>query len=128
MELIRNTRDGKNRLEGLHRSALRDASRVQAAVAYISTERPFLELCWQARKPLLLYGRYDYTGPIAPDVLEWFLKKTSQSADYELRLVPDIFHPKVIWWRGVGAYIGSANLTVAAWLRNFEAGVFISED
>jgi Phosphatidylserine/phosphatidylglycerophosphate/cardiolipin synthases and related enzymes len=128
MELIRNTRGGCSKLEELHRSAIKDAERVQAAVAYVTAERPFFETCWQERKPLVLYARYDHTGPIAPVVLDWFLSKSMQSANYELRLVPDIFHPKVIWWRKVGVYIGSANLTTKAWFGNFEAGVFLTEE
>jgi hypothetical protein len=128
MELIRNARGSSSKLEELHRSAIQDAERVQAAIAYATDERPFLEICWQEKKPLLFYGRYDHTGPIAPAILDWFLSKSSQSVDYELRLVPDIFHPKVIWWRKVGAYIGSANLTTRAWFGNFEAGVFLTEE
>src|SRR5258708_1328549 len=128
MEFIRNTRDGISKLEELHRSAIRQTERIQAAIAYATDERPFLETCWQEKKPLLFYGRYDYTCPIAPAILDWFLSKSSQSANYELRLVPDIFHPKVIWWRNVGAYIGSANLTTRAWFGNFEAGVFLTEE
>ena len=38
-----------------------------------------------------------------------------------------MFHPKVIWWGGYGAYIGSANLTDSGWLRNIECGLFISD-
>jgi hypothetical protein len=37
------------------------------------------------------------------------------------------FHAKVIWWHGVGAYIGSANFTDAAWNQNIEAGCFFDE-
>jgi hypothetical protein len=40
--------------------------------------------------------------------------------------VPDIYHPKVIWWKGYGAYIGSANLTERGWFGNIEAGIFLS--
>ena len=43
------------------------------------------------------------------------------------KLVPDSLHSKVIWWRGHGAYIGSANLTDRAWNSNIEAGVYFSE-
>jgi hypothetical protein len=34
----------------------------------------------------------------------------------------------VIWWKGYGAYIGSANHTDRGWLTNIEAGVFLEED
>lgn len=37
-------------------------------------------------------------------------------------------HANVIWWRGVGVYIGSANLTGSAWYKNVEAGCFFPED
>jgi hypothetical protein len=127
MEFIRNTRSGLSKLEQIHRSAIHDCERIQAAVAYASADRPFLDLCWQEKKPLTFYGRYDHTAPISPAVLDWFLSKSAQSANYELRLVPSGFHPKVIWWKGVGIYIGSANLSNAAWNGNFEAGIYLSE-
>jgi hypothetical protein len=37
------------------------------------------------------------------------------------------FHAKVIWWHGVGAYIGSANFSDPAWYGNIEAGCFFDE-
>jgi hypothetical protein len=37
------------------------------------------------------------------------------------------FHAKVIWWHGIGAYIGSANLSDPAWHGNVEAGCFFDE-
>jgi PLD-like domain len=128
MELICNSRNGISKLEVIHSAAIKDAERVDAAIAYISEERPFLETCWNEKKPLLLYGRYDHTGPISPGVIDWFLSKQKQNANYALRLVADIFHPKVIWWRGVGVYIGSANLSHRAWNGNFEAGVYLTEE
>lgn len=33
----------------------------------------------------------------------------------------------MIWWRGFGVYIGSANLTSKAWYKNVEAGCFFPE-
>jgi phosphatidylserine/phosphatidylglycerophosphate/cardiolipin synthase-like enzyme len=44
----------------------------------------------------------------------------------QCRLVSDCYHPKVIWWCGLGAYIGSANLTNRAWVKNIEVGTFLS--
>jgi hypothetical protein len=128
MEFIRNTFGSTGKLEAIHRAAIKDAECVLAAVAYVTQDRPFLEVCWQERKPLTLYARYDHTGPVAPGVLDWFHSKTKQSANYQIRFVPDIFHPKIIWWKKVGAYIGSANLTDAAWFKNFEAGLFLTEE
>ena len=61
------------------------------------------------------------TVPILSD----FLKK--RSADFVCNLVQH-HHAKVIWWRGVGAYIGSANLTSKAWYNNVEAGCFFPDE
>jgi hypothetical protein len=93
MEFIRNTRGGSSKLEDIHHSAIRDAERVQAAIAYATAERPFLEMCWQEKKPLILHGRYDHTAPISPSVLDWFMSKSKQLVNYELRVVPSGFHP-----------------------------------
>jgi phosphatidylserine/phosphatidylglycerophosphate/cardiolipin synthase-like enzyme len=43
------------------------------------------------------------------------------------KLVPDRSHSKIIWWKGYGAYIGSANLTESAWYTNIESGIFFTE-
>jgi len=128
MEFVRNMRGNTGKLEAIHRSATQDAECVLAAVAYVTQERPFLQLCSDLNKPLKLYARYDYTGPVSPEVLDWFFAKKQNSSNYEIRLVPDIFHPKIIWWKGIGVYIGSANLTKAAWFKNFEAGLYLSEE
>lgn len=75
---------------------------------------------------LRFYGRYDTSLPVALPVVEWFLdnnwRKTVTGS-----LVPDFYHPKVIWWKGRGAYIGSANLSHRAWHQNIEIGTFIDE-
>jgi hypothetical protein len=123
MQLIWN-RTGSE-LENLNRAAVAQATHVVAAIAYATDTATLLDACLKANKPLTLYARYDATGPISDRVLNWFL---SQSPDYEMLLVPDIFHPKVIWWKGVGAYVGSANLTNRAWGGNIEAGTFMTEE
>jgi hypothetical protein len=64
--------------------------------------------------------------PVAVPVLQRFLYK--RSPNFSFYFVPDIFHPKAIWWHGYGAYIGSANLTKSAWSGNIEAGVFFTEE
>lgn len=127
MEFIQNTRNG-SQLDTLSMAATKNAGSVIAAVAYVTDTRSLIDSCWKAQKPLTLYARYDYSGPVADEVLQWFLSKGSLTANYQMRLVADIFHPKVIWWKGVGAYIGSANLTKSAWGGNVEAGVFMSEE
>ncbi|HCD4852076.1 TPA: phosphatidylserine/phosphatidylglycerophosphate/cardiolipin synthase family protein, partial [Klebsiella pneumoniae] len=69
--------------------------------------------------------RYDHTVPVAPSFLSKLLINTKNNIF--CKLVPDCLHSKVIWWKGYGAYIGSANLTDRAWNMNIEAGVFYTE-
>jgi hypothetical protein len=114
------------RLDQINDIAVPACSAVDAAIAYIHDDRTLIRRCFEFKKPLHLRGRYDWGGPIAIAILEKFLRCTSP--DYRLTLVPDIFHPKVVWWRGYGAYIGSANLTNKAWFENIEAGVFLDEE
>ena len=38
------------------------------------------------------------------------------------------YHPKIIWFQGVGAYIGSANLTEGGYQSNVECGVWFTEE
>lgn len=99
---------------------------VAAAVAYVSDERTLLDVCWKNQKPLTLWARYDHSIPVTLPILKNFLDR--QSGRYVCRLVPDHYHPKVIWWRKFGAYIGSANLSDPAWFSNIEAGLFFFEE
>lgn len=104
-----------------------ECSEVKAAIAYADgTNMQLLESCLAEGKPLTFYGRYDDTAPVSSGVLKWFLEK--KSLNLICKLVPDYLHAKVIWWVGVGAYVGSANLTERAWSANVEAGVFVSEE
>ena len=97
---------------------------VKAAVAYVNGIPHFLKDCFDKARRLTLWGRYDGDAPVSSVTMEWFLNRKPEK--YSLRLV-DFFHPKVIRWYGFGTYIGSANLTEAAWSKNFEAGVFLPE-
>jgi hypothetical protein len=127
MQLIWN-RSGVE-LDHLNRNAVTRCSAVVAAIAYATDNSTLLDSCFKAQKPLKLYARYDLTGPISDTVLNWFLSKGSATAaTYEMRVTCDFFHPKIICWKGVGAYIGSANLTRAAWGGNIEAGTYFTED
>jgi hypothetical protein len=69
--------------------------------------------------------RLDDRIAVSVPVLNSFLQKKSPT--FVCRLVQH-HHAKVIWWRGVGVYIGSANLTNSAWYTNVEAGCFFSEE
>jgi hypothetical protein len=99
--------------------------RVDAAVAYATDDRLLFDWCWKNEVPLRFWGRFDEAVPVAAPILRRFLDR--KSARYTCKLVR-CFHPKVIWWRGYGAYIGSANLTQAAWYNNVEAGMFLTDE
>lgn len=126
-----------NRINGVH---LRDilpvlsvevqVDGVLAAVAYgrsaSDSAKDLLGHCLANQLRLDLWMRYDHTVPVSVELLRRLFKH--QKDNIFTRFIPDCFHPKVIWWRGYGVYIGSANHTDNGWLTNIEAGVFISED
>ncbi len=124
MKLIKGERN-RCPLEQINQKALNECDEVWAAVAYVTDDQSLIIPCYEKKIPLKLWARYDYTVPVNVSILEWFLGKSPLSV---CKLIQDIFHPKVIWWRPYGAYIGSANLTKSAWGGNFEAGLFLSED
>lgn len=101
-------------------------SQVDAAVAYAEGfDHPLLKACKESGLRLVFYGLLDDGGAVGATFLRELLSWGPSKA--EAHLVKGNFHPKVIWWRGFGAYIGSANLTHKAWFHNVEAGVFIDE-
>ncbi|TCA69916.1 phospholipase D family protein [Rhizobium leguminosarum] len=124
MELLLNGING-NYLRNILLNAVEDTDRVDAAVAYATENDLLFDWCWENKLPLRFWGRFDEQVPVSIPILERFLSR--RSGRYTCKLVRQ-FHPKVIWWRGFGAYIGSANLTQSAWWNNVEAGVFLTED
>lgn len=102
---------------------------VLAAVAYGSMfpneKDDFIGHCVRNRYRLDLWMRYDHTVPVAVPLLRRLLQH--ERDNIFTRLIPDRLHSKVIWWKGYGAYIGSANLSDRAWNSNIEAGLFLSE-
>jgi hypothetical protein len=99
---------------------------VDAAIAYAEgSDHPLLKSCKDNGLRLNFYGLLDETGAVSPSLLRELLKWGPTKAN--ACLVKGNFHAKVIWWRGYGAYIGSANLTHKAWFNNIEAGVFVDE-
>lgn len=106
-------------------NAGQEVERVDAAVAYATREDLLFDWCWDNEVPLRFWGRFDAAVPVSVPILKGFLDR--RSARYSCKLVR-CFHPKVIWWRGYGAYIGSANLTPSAWYNNVEAGMFLTEE
>ncbi|MGP9766285.1 phospholipase D-like domain-containing protein [Halomonas sp. AOP13-D3-9] len=99
---------------------------VKAAIAYGSDASTLLQNCLDNELRLDIWMRYDHTVPVSPNLLRILLANIGNNIF--CNLVPDILHSKVIWWKGYGAYIGSANLTDRAWVTNIEFGVFLSED
>lgn len=127
MDFIGTPLAGKQ-LQAVHAEALDGCIEVKAAIAYAergNSEILVFEDCFRQGKKLTFYGRADGTCPIDLRILEWFLRRKSPNAI--CRLVPHWLHAKIIWWVGVGAYIGSANLTDRAWFKNYEAGIFLTE-
>lgn len=98
---------------------------VLAAVAYAKRGELLFDWCWKHEIPLTFYGRLDDTVAVSSPILKSFLDRGSPR--FVCCLVQHL-HAKVIWWRGVGVYIGSANLTDSAWGKNIEAGCFFGED
>src|SRR5690554_1714207 len=103
-----------------------DVELVKAAIAYGSYASTLLQNCLDNKLRLDIWMRYDHTVPVSPSLLRKLLVNVGNNIF--CNLVPDILHSKVIWWKGYGAYIGSANLTDRAWLTNIEFGVFLSEE
>ena len=112
-------------LRNITENCARDTEEVLAAVAYAADGSLLFDWCWQNKIPLKFYGRLDDGVAVSVPILASFLSK--RSPNFICRLVQH-HHAKVIWWRGVGAYIGSANLTRSAWYKNVEVGCFFPEE
>lgn len=111
-------------LRDITENAARSTEEVLAAVAYANDSRLLFEWCRKQRIPLKFWGRLDSSVAVSVKILKEFIAEKSPS--YTCKLVKH-HHAKVIWWRGYGLYIGSANLTDSAWYRNVEAGCFFEE-
>ncbi|WP_281803614.1 phospholipase D family protein [Methylocystis echinoides] len=120
--LILNAINGRY-LREITDNAAKDCQYVEAAVAYATQEQLF-EWCWNHHIRLRFWGRFDEGVPVAPHILKRFLDR--RSPNFVCKLLPHL-HAKVIWWHGIGAYIGSANLTDRAWYSNVEAGFYFDE-
>jgi PLD-like domain len=106
----------------------RRTEEVWAAVAYatgVKGNGALISHCFEKGIPLKFWGRLDDQVAVDVGILNLFLQRSSP--DYVCKLVPK-HHAKVIWWRGFGVYIGSANLTYSAWNLNVEAGCFFEEE
>lgn len=111
-------------LRNITENCARYTEEVLAAVAYATDASLLFDWCWGNKIPLKFYGRLDESVAVSVPILTTFLSR--KSANFVCRLA-QYHHAKVIWWRGFGAYVGSANLTDSAWYRNVEAGCFFPE-
>lgn len=128
MEFIANALNGKF-LSNILPSSDVEIDGVMAAIAYGSNfndeKRDFVGHCLANHYRLDIWMRYDHTVPVAIPLLKRLLRHHKDNIF--CKLIPDCLHSKFIWWKGYGAYIGSANLTDRAWFSNIEAGIFLSE-
>lgn len=112
-------------LRNITENYAKQTEEVLAAVAYAADSSLLFDWCWLNKIPLKYYGRLDADLAVSPAILGDFLNK--KSPDFVCRLV-QYHHAKIIWWRGAGLYIGSANLTGNAWYKNVEAGCFFDDE
>lgn len=112
-------------LRNITENCAKQTEQVLAAVAYAADSALLFDWCWDNKIPLRFYGRLDESVAVTTPILTDFL--TKKSANFVCRLVQH-HHAKVIWWRGFGMYIGSANLTGSAWYKNIEVGCFFNEE
>ncbi len=107
-----------------------DIDYVLAAIAYGSEinnpKGGLVDHCVNNKLRLDLWMRYDHTIPVTISLLDKLNRY--QSRNIFTNFIPDCFHTKAIWWKGYGAYIGSANHTERAWHSNLELGVFFSDE
>ena len=104
-----------------------EIDRVFAAIAYGRHENEkFIKQCAERPYRLDIWMRYDHTVPVTPQLLKDILKNHSKNVF--CYLIRDYLHSKIIWWKGYGVYIGSANLTDRAWTKNIEAGLFLTHE
>lgn len=112
---------------GTFSDGVRVTESVWAAVAYATDGKDsgsLIKWCFDNNIPLRFWGRLDEEVPVRVEILNLFLNRRSPA--FVCKLVKH-HHAKVIWWRGFGVYVGSANLTYSAWNTNVEAGCFFDE-
>lgn len=125
MKFIGNVANGNYFLNIVKNLDKEKISEVYIAVAYASSKMELFDFCFDNKIRLKFWGRYDKTVPVATSVLRSFISRGSEL--YRCYLVKDLFHPKIYWFKGYGAYIGSANIGDRAWWNNVEAGIFFTE-
>lgn len=124
VELVGNSMNG-NYVPALIKRADCDAlSEIRLAVAYVTKMDDLFALADKRKVPLTLYALGDGDFP-ALAILKRFVE--SSRPHWRLFLSRNFYHPKIIWLRGVGVYIGSANLTDNGMMANLECGVWLDQ-
>lgn len=126
MHVVGNSLNGRYPADLVHLADTDALVQIDLAVAYVTKMDSIFELAKRRAVPLNLYALADGDGFPHLDVTRRFVE--SRRTTWRLFLTRGYYHPKVIWFRGVGALIGSANLTDAAWFQNLECGVWVPED
>lgn len=125
MELIGNALNGRYLRNLVSTADSPDLEHIFLAVAYVQQLDYVFELADRRKVPISLFALADGDFPSLP-VLKRFIE--SSRASWQLFLTEAHYHPKIMWFRGIGAYIGSANLTDGGWMRNLECGVWLDQD
>jgi len=125
MQLIGNSMNGSWPVDLITQANAEALEQIDIAVAYVTQMANIFDLASKQEVPLNLYTLADGHFPNL-GVAQKFIygRRTS----WRLYLTRGFFHPKIIWLRGIGAYIGSANLTDKAWYKNLECGVWLSQE
>ena len=127
MQIVGNSLNGfyPSELIEMVRASKSKLVQIDLAVAYVSKMDEVFELAEATSVPLRLFALADGKFPnveVARRLVE------HRRLSWELFLTRDFYHPKIMWFKGVGVYIGSANLSDKAWNRNSECGIWMDQD
>lgn len=122
MRLIGNALNGEYFDNLVYQADRETLEGIDLAVAYVRDLGPLVDVARKRRVPVRLYALSDEGGFPSLSVLRLFLNNSPPS--WQLYLTRSHYHPKITWLRGVGCYIGSANLTDSGRMSNLECGVW----
>jgi hypothetical protein len=125
MQLIGNSLNGRYFDWVINRADREALDSVVLAVAYVREMDDVFKLAMRRKVPLTLFALIDQEGFPKIDVVRRFLGGAPPS--WRLFLTRGYFHPKIMWFKGVGCYIGSANLTDNGQRSNLECGVWFEQ-
>jgi hypothetical protein len=123
MKLIANHLNGVYLEDFLRHADNSKLEGIDLAVAWVTKMDEVFELAHRQDVPLRLWAVVDGKGFPNLNVVRKFVE--SRRTDWQLFLTRNFFHPKLMWFRGVGAYVGSANLTDGGLISNAECGFWL---